>query len=605
MMMVRNKQSTQRMRRKHSVALLLLLMFAIINLFVSAAAQANSLRDAKSKFSQGDLPATVNILEPELFPKPKLGGKDLESARGLYGITQFILGNKAKAESVFTQMIKANPQAKLDRKYLLDPGAEPFFESLKKKGVGKAASTDDDVKQRSVSVNEKKKASTSQKDAISRRGQSSSARPTPPPEAPRAKPLKEAAPKAGPFTGIKVNVNAPRATLFADGIFIGSPEDKISLDPGKHVISISAEGYETQEKNIKVEKGKTLQMNVNLIKVGSQKQSQPTSQAGKNAATHSSATLGRSGNGKGDGLKPTGPKKSLNFNQDLPGDQGGKRSQRSTADQYFQEPPPQQYSQPAPQYSQPPQQYAPPQPQYQQPYPQPYPQPQYSYPPPAYPAPQYVAPPVYAPPPAYGYPDPYAQPPAYAAPPPPSYGAPNPYEEEDEAGDYEAPSSRSSGGSRSRKKSRKKGNAFIAVLPFGAGQFQNEHYGKAVFFAGAEAGALGYGLYLKFSVIPNALKKFEADRLLEVELSDDEKATNEIPRDEYLKKINSYFQYSLIGAGAVYLVGVIDALANLESGTKRKRAVEWVPTTEKSKFGLAFWPTAEGGVNLKFTLNID
>ncbi|NBW83163.1 hypothetical protein EBR21_15545, partial [bacterium] len=207
--------------------------------------------------------------------------------------------------------------------------------------------------------------------------------------------------------------------------------------------------------------------------------------------------------------------------------------------------------------------------------------------------------------PAYGYPDPYAQQPAYSAPPPPSYGAPNPYEEEDEAGDYEAPTPRSSGGSRSRKKSRKKGNAFIAVLPFGAGQYQNEHYGKGVFFSAAEAGALGYGLYIKFSVIPNAMKKFEADRLLEADLSDDEKATNEIARDEYTKKINSYFLYSMIGTGAVYLVGVIDALANLDSGPKRKRAAEWVPTSEKSKFGLALGPTVEGGVNLKLTLNLD
>ncbi|MFZ9521455.1 MAG: hypothetical protein ACO3A4_13355 [Silvanigrellaceae bacterium] len=313
-------------------------------------------------------------------------------------------------------------------------------------------------------------------------------------------------------------------------------------------------------------------------------------------------------NTKNDALNPTGTKKSLNFNQDLPGNKGNKRSQKSTADQYFQEPPPQQYSPPPQQYSQPPQQYAPPPQQYapvQPQYQQAYPPPQYAYPPPVYQTPQYVAPPVYAPPPAYGYPDPYAQQPAYSAPPPPGYGAPNPYEEEDEAGDYEAPSSRSSGGSRSRKKSRKKGNAFIAVLPLGAGQFQNEHYGKGVFFAGAEATALGYGLYLKFSVIPNALKKFEADRLLEVDLSDDEKAVNEVPRDEYIKKINSYFQYSLIGAGAVYLVGVIDALANLDSGTKRKRAVDWVPTPEKSKYRLALGPTAEGGVNLKFTLNLD
>ena len=257
---------------------------------------------------------------------------------------------------------------------------------------------------------------------------------------------------------------------------------------------------------------------------------------------------------KSGGLASNQPKRSLNFNQDLPAVNASKRSKKSYADQYFQEPaqPQPQYSQPPQQYSQPPQYSAPPPqqaypPAYQQPYPptyqQPYaPAPQYSYPPP-----------VYAPPPVYTQPDPYAQPPAYAAP-PPSYGAPNPYEEDEEAGDIDAPPSRSSGRSRGRKKSRPPGSAALAILPFGVGQFQNGDNGKGMLFLISEAGAIGTGVYFKMKAGTDEKKlATQRDEMINGDPAATQEELDQFDQETqvYLSKLNSYFTYSLIGAGAL------------------------------------------------------
>jgi hypothetical protein len=580
-----------------------LLACLCLNLLFVFQAFGLPLNDAKSAFSRGDLPSTVKILEPELFPRVRLKGKDLESARGLYGIAQFMVGNKSRAETSFKDMLRANPSAKLDRRYLLDPAVEPFFEGLK----GKLSPT------------------SVRRDAPKSARQKSPAAPRP--GTTRASPTKNA-----PRSAIKVKVNAPRATVFADGIFIGSAGQEISLEPGLHEISISAEGYNTQEKRVKIESGRTTEVKFILTKPEDEKiaalkrMKQDTSKA-KNMNSPASAgssngsprpsipNVSRRGS-KDEALTSSGPRRSMNFDKPLPEDNSRKRSKRSYADKYFQEPATPQYRQPPPQYSQPTTPYAAP-PQYQQgyqppyqqpfqqpyqqpyqpPYPQPYPQPQYSYP----------APPAYGTAPSYSYPDPYSAPPYPATPPAqPGYGAPNPYEEEDEAGDTYQESRFSETRKRSQKKSRKKGSAAIAVLPFGAGQFQNDHTLKGVLFMLAEGGAFGYGGFAYFK-IQDAEKKFKIYREDEVDLPQIEKDDREKPRQEYLTKMKNYMTYSLIAGGVIYAGGVIDALVYLDSGQSKRRSADLEKSTpnDSNKLNLALGPTFDGGVQLKFTLRMN
>lgn len=552
------------------------------------------------------------MLEPELFPKPRLKGKELEDAREIYGVTQFMLGNRSKAEIAFRQIIQANPRAKLDKRYLLDPAAEPFFESLKKSS-GAPPTAANRKSNPAAAAQQSPRASQTVRAPASNSGRGfkqASGRPTPPPEAPRRKPppAQNRAPQ-GVSTGLQVTVNAPRATLFADGIFIGPPNQKISLDPGKHQITISAEGYETQEKTVRIEAGRISQLKVTLIKTGSRQAAAPArnSAAQPQKAGNQSKTAGR----KGDNFDSNQPKASLNFNQELPAEKRANRSRKNFTDQYFQEPAAPQYQQPPaqPQYSQPPQyaqpptytpppQYAPPQYIQPQPYQQPY----------AYPPPVYANPPAYQAPSPYGYQDPYAQPPpAYAAPPTPGYGEPNPYEEEDEAGDSDRPAPRSAGFSKSRKTSRRKGNIVLALLPLGIGQFQNGDSVKGVIFLFGQGGALGFGLTYRLYNIPKDKKLFDTQREEEADLTPEEKETIEIQREEHIKKLTNYSNYALIGAGALYLIGVIDAIVNLDSGApnKRRRSDYSLSVPDEKKYKFAIGPTPEGGVGIGVSMNLD
>lgn len=612
MIALRNTQRklSQSLRMSGPCAAIVAILF--LSLLNSLSAFAASVASARNAFIRGDLPRTVKMLEPELFPKPRFKGKELEDAREIYGVTQFMLGNRAKAEMAFRQIIQANPRAKLDKRYLLDPAAEPFFESLKKSKA--AAPTAGNRKSNRTAATQKPSRAPVSNPARAPAGNPSrglkqaSGRPTPPPEAPRrqAPPAKNRAPQ-GVSTGLQVTVNAPRATLFADGIFIGPPNQKISLDPGNHQITISAEGYETQEKTVRIEAGRISQLKVNLIKTRSRPTAAParSSAAQPQRAGNQSKTAGR----KGDNLDPNQPKASLNFNQELPAEKRANRSRKNFTDQYFQEPATPQYQQPPAQtpYSQPPQyalppQYAPPQYSQPQPYQQPYQQP-YAYPPPVY-----ANPPPYQAPSPYGYQDPYAQPPpAYSAPPTPGYGDPNPYEEEDEAGDSERPAPRSAGYSRSKKKSRKKGNVVVALLPLGIGQFQNGDTVKGVIFLLGQGGALGFGLTYRLYNIPKDKKLFDTQREEEVDLTPEEKETIEIQREEHIKKLTNYSNYALMGAGALYLIGVIDAIVNLDSGepTKRRRSDNSLPVPEEKKYKFAISPTPEGGVGLGISMKLE
>jgi hypothetical protein len=542
------------------------------------------------------LPRTIKLLEPELFPKTTIRGRELEESLQIYGITQFIMGNTKKSERAFKMLLAQNPNATLDKRYVLDPGIEPYFAGIKKQSVSK----------------KENQASRGSPPARS----SAVARPTPPPEVPRPKPPSSpaVAPKKA-FSGVMVNSNAARTTVFLDGIFIGSAGQPISLAPGSHLLTLSAEGYESIEKRIVVENGRTANLSVALKKIADAEKPRSRADAPAEEKTKRMSKNEKNKSSDADDFKNNRPKRAVNFNNALPEAKGNNRNprqQKSLADQFFQE------QQPAPSYPQPyPQSTYPTQPTYPQPmYPQPtYPQPAVPYPVQpgygAYPAP-YQAPPVYTPPPTYSYPspDPYG---SAAYPPPPSgqYGAPNPYEEEYEAADGAPPRSHSrtdSVRSSSRRRSSRGGNAALAILPFGIGQFQNGDIVKGGFFLISEGGALGYGLYLGIKVVSAAEKQFALDR--EAEQTDYKNKTltqpeidaKEAERDKYIKGQKSLATWCYVGAGALYVLGVLDAFVNLEKPSDRRRA-ELTP--DNRTFSLGLQPFEEGGLGLKISMKIE
>jgi hypothetical protein len=573
---------------------LLIVVIAITSFAFSATALASALSNARRSFIQGDLNAAAQTLEPQLFPKARIKGKELNDSLEMYGIVQFMLGNREKSERAFNQLLRNNPSAKLDKRYILDPGIEPFFNKL--------------------------------------REQRTSAKASPPPSPSAAKGARKAPPRASPptapksnaaapkaqaaaFTGIEVSSNAPRTIVFADGIFVGSADQKISLDPKQHMITISAEGYESIEMKVNVQRGQG-----NKIVVSMKKALSAQEKAAKKASTRKARDGKQSAaqrSSASDDLSSKKPKRSVDFNIQLPQDkQAAKanRQRKSLADQFFQEQQAPAYSQPyaqPPAYQQPPPVYQQPPPVYQQPqypYPQqaPYAVPQYQQPGyavPYQPAPQYAP----APPPAYSYPapDPYGAP---AYPPAGDYGTPNPYEEEYEAGDGDAPRGsygRPAAGSRRRAK-RSGGSAGLALLPFGVGQFQNNQSGKGMFFLLAEGGALGYGLYVKLKQIPDAEKIFVGQRQAEIDsgANQEDIDAKEVERQTYIKKVSNIATYSFIGTGVLYAIGVVDAFMNLDSGNSRRRAESPLPTDDrKVHFGLE--PHLDGGVSVRFSLKLE
>jgi hypothetical protein len=178
--------------------------------------------------------------------------------------------------------------------------------------------------------------------------------------------------------------------------------------------------------------------------------------------------------------------------------------------------PQQQYAQPQQQYAQPQQQYAQPQQQYAQP------QQQYGQPPQQ----QYAQPQQQ-----------YGQPPQQAyAPPPQQYPQPV------------APRVRKSGKS-----------AFLAVMPFGVGQFQNDSYTLGTVSALLQAGALGWGIY-SYTLYSSAEASFQEESARN---SDKLEQSYVDATQTYLArwKLNSAFGF--IGFGVIWIASGIEALASL------------------------------------------
>lgn len=568
-------------------AIACVLISASVFLF-TAEAIASALSDARKAFSQGNLPKTIQTLESQLFPTSKLSKAETIPALEIYGISQFMMGEKKSAEKAFNVILKSKPNHTLDRKFALDPAVGPFFDSLKSSRRSSAR------KQTQQPVRKKSSVSKPRKAAV---------RPSQPPRRPRT-PLRAAprAPSKAVVTALIVQTNAPKTTLFIDGIFIGAANQTITIDPGQHQLTISAEGYESVDRKISVEKGKTLKLSVRLSKPGEAQRIAAAKAARKRSAAQNAAKKRQQ---KRSSFENSGPKKSMRFDTELPGEKRRKspqssRPRRSLADEFFQEPAPPTY---APQYQQPPVYQAQP-PVYQQPqYPYPYPQP-------AYPAPGYA--PQYAPPPyAYPQPDPYAAP-AYPSPPMNAYGAPNPYEEEFEAGDGSLPPGGGyppPAGGGYRRRARDNGrSSFLALLPLGVGQFQNGHKIKGTLFLLTELGLPAFGYFYYDSVIKAAQKVFEESRAIENDPDNpypaDEIEVNEAKRVATLKKYADYQLYTYYATGAIYLLGVIDAFVFINESPPRRRAELERAPPEKS-YSYQLLPTIHGGMQVRLSLNLD
>jgi hypothetical protein len=479
------------------------------------------LRGARSAFSEGDIEKASKSLERGM---PRMTGIAQEEGKKLLGVCYFLLGKRKAAENMFKQVLAKTPTSKLNPKDILDPDIAELFEKIRKRQVsGSVASSP--PRQRYAPP-------------------SSSGGPRAP-EVPESR----GGSNRGSFTGLLVNSNT-HVTVFSNRLFVGTGGQDIALDPGKHELTVSAPGYEPASKVVSLKKGERLTLTVNLRKVGGEDEEaerRPSRRA-----------------------PPPAAKRGMDYNSELP---APKKSGRSLADEFYSEPveqppapPPQQaYTQPPPQqYAQPPpQQYAQPPPQqYAQPPPQQYAQPppqQYAQPPPL----QYAQPPpqrTYQP-----------QQPVYAAPRPEPQPAPNIYGTDESYG-------------RVKKKGKVERSAFLACLPFGVGQFQNDQPGKGALFLGAQVGGIGWAYYNYYLEQDFVNKNATAE-------SQEPTAEPDPEIEAYNQQVLAYrsglqtSQY--IGWGifvGAWAIGVIDAFINIDrvtpvKGRGRRNAEVEIPDT--------------------------
>lgn len=400
-------------------------------------------------------------------------------------------------------------------------------------------------------------------------------------------------------------VTKMRATVFDGGIFVGVSNQAIPLDPGNHQIMVTAEGYLDAKHAFQLKPGMHLRVPVTLRKPAPAPKPQP--RAEPRAARQKVPTIRQQSSRKSSGLDYTSDLPTPKGVSRLPS--GAKRNVPSTPSRdagkdFLRELKGQAPAQPAypqqPGYAQQPQNpYAQPPTAYPPAYPQAYPQP---YAPPAYAAPMY--PPMYVPqpvpvpvpvyPPVYQQPQ-YAPPQPYA----PQGNSDGDYDDEDSdepeapKPNYASPSGAGSphmSGSASRSSSRSKGgNGFVAVLPFGVGQFQNRQYGKGMLFALGEVGALGAGIY--FYVYANKLTNELINSNLDTSKAD---VLDYYTKQAAFIKTQRTISYACLGgAGVIWVIGIVDALINLNSGHVSRRNADlekpWdvkVGVAKSSPFGL-------------------
>jgi hypothetical protein len=197
--------------------------FVFINPRTANAAPSPQPAAARAKFEGGDLKGTKAALEKILLPRPKITGQDLEEAQKLYGVTLFLMGRKQEATDVFRAVLNHNPKAALRESDVLDPALADLFAKLKEKASKKAQP-------------------------------SNAAETTLLPKAP------------GNAAMLTLNCNVKKASVFIDDLFVGTCVTPVTLEPGKHEISVSAEGYSDKKSELVFKAGQSSKLDINLEK---------------------------------------------------------------------------------------------------------------------------------------------------------------------------------------------------------------------------------------------------------------------------------------------------------------------------------------------------
>ena len=528
---------------------------------------AGEVKAARQKFAVGDVPAAAALLEPIVIPRPRVRGKELEEARKLLGICKYILGDKTSASKVFQDVLIANPNAKLNPKDALDPTVIDFFEQVRSQAPA-----------RSAAPSRNSAAQTLNGKNVSKPGK----------------------------TGIFVKTNAPRATVFANGIFVGTPGQDIALNPGRYQITISAEGHQEQNFQVQVQQGVTKNLSVTL---------RPPPRAVAPAAAVAQNRSARSqGSGKRGEDFSRAPRQQMNYKNDLPAPRAAQGGGRNLMDEFYsdvkrpeptpapvQQPPPAQVvyaPTPLPQQVQPVVPSAPP------PAPVPTPAPVYLAPPvpvpqvqvapyggvqavqprfqqpqaPVYQLQQPVAAPVQAPQQVYA-PAPVA--PGYAPGSVPqavqNYGQNNQMQQQPVHQNYsqanqqpvpqqpvpqQAPVSRGASG---RRRERKESLGIMAIMPFGMPQFQLGDSNKGMIVAGVQLGGLGWWFY-----------NYQSEATWKKKITDqpDDSPEFKTQSDAYLNKLKTQQMVGLGIFAAGWIYSIYDAM---NSSDTRRTGFYFIP----------------------------
>jgi hypothetical protein len=519
---------------KAFAVLLIVLLCELVPL--NAYAVSPQYTAARNAFANGNLASAEKSLESILLPNPKISAKEWEDASKLLGVCYYLADKKLQAKRIFRALIQRNPTAQLEKQDLLDPTLQGFFDSIKSPvGSGKNANA------------------------------------TPPKAQTGVK--QTAMPKA--ITGVIVHTNVKRATVFDNGIFVGSSNKTITLDPGTHSLTVSSEGFQDANARVSLKIGELQTIKVKLNPPPAPKKAIVTG-----PLTPLSTNKQRT-NGQG--------KSSLGYSSTLPGPKNGV----SLADEFKRDSV--VLTRPQPVYTQPQQPvYAQPQqPMYPQPQQPMYPQPQQ----PMYPQPQqpmYSQPqqPMYSQPqqPMYSQPQQqmYAQPkqPMYVQPQQPMYVQPQqPMYVQPQQPMYVQPQQpvyrpvpqqsriQSSGhlgkSTYSSKKSALGKYPVLGIMPLGIGQFANNEPVKGCIFAASQIafGALAYSSYSKEAAF--TAKEAAA---INTETTEDDFDPSAAKAYKNTQRTN---QYMWLGAtGVSWIISIIDAYTGKSSSQRANASVD-------------------------------
>jgi hypothetical protein len=440
--------------------------------------------------------------------KAKKDRKKLAEYSKLIGICQFMQDDKPGAQASFKLALTANPSISISASEVLDESVIPFFNESK--GGGKTAAPSAGA------------ASVAAGSGL----------------APSAKPAKS--------TQLKIQSNVAEGQVMIDGINAGDIGQIIEADPGKIEITISSPGYKSGRSTVTVKDKMLNTFRIELNKVVKKVKAPPKVKAQPPVI----AAVPKSGTGgKARGTKPAKPEPDLfqdPAEQPIPPPTMGRNVVGEFDAEAAGAPIAPAYTPPPPMVMQ------------QQAYPQPMQQPMPMYQQPMYQQPMYQQP-VYLPPP----PPPVYQQPAYA--PPPAYLPPEPRDDFSDS-------------SRGRKrKGKNKGSdteevsVGMSILPLGIGQYYQDKYVLGTLFAGAQIGGVFFW-YLRTGEADTSRTETDAQLAArelirppapaDQAIFDAETNTYVDEQNVFITALDQQALYGLVGAGAAYVISVLEAFLN-------------------------------------------